>query len=357
MTFKKRILVAPLNWGLGHATRCIPIINALIEQRFEPVIASDGAALELLKKEFPNVICIELPSYNITYSKHGFLFKWHLLKKFSKLLRTFKKENHVVQNIIETYDISGIISDNRFGVYSTNKKIPSVYITHQLRVLSGLSTWISSKMHQKIIKKHHECWIPDFESTPNLSGKLGHLKEYIINLNYLGPLSRFKRKPVTHSVYDIMVLLSGPEPQRDLLEQKVLHELKTYKGSIIVVQGVIENTQKVTQLNKNMTIYNFMTSAELEATIQNSHILISRSGYTSVMDFSTLEKKVFFIPTPGQTEQLYLAKRFDKMKIAPYCKQSDFSLDNLKKIESYSGFGHFKKETNFKELFDLFERE
>lgn len=355
MNFKKRILVAPLNWGLGHATRCIPIVEALLENQFEPIIASDGAALDLLKKEFPSLVCLELPSYNIQYSKHGFLLKWQLLKSIPKLLKAIKDEKIMVENIIKTHHIKGIISDNRLGVYSSNIKIPSVYITHQLCVLSGITTWISTKLHKRIIKKHHECWIPDFETNPNLSGNLGHIKNPEFKIKYIGSLSRFD-KITTKSIYDIMVLLSGPEPQRTLLEEKVLHELKDYKGNTIVIQGLVENSQKISQRN-NLTIYNFMQSTELEKAIQSSDIIISRSGYTTIMDLAKLKKKAFFIPTPGQNEQLYLAKRLEKLNIAPYCKQKDFSIKKLVELNDYKGFNIPENYMEFSDLFSLFERE
>ena len=82
----KKIIVAPLNWGLGHATRCIPIINGLLENGFEPIIASDGVALELLKKEFPKLISFELPSYNIKYAEKGKNFKWKMIYWILKFL-------------------------------------------------------------------------------------------------------------------------------------------------------------------------------------------------------------------------------------------------------------------------------
>lgn len=355
MNFKKRILVAPLNWGLGHAARCIPIIEALMAEQFKPIIACDGASLNLLKKEFPFLIFIELPSYNITYSKHGFLLQWHLFKTIPQLIKTIKEENKQIQIIIKTYHIDGIISDNRFGVYSKNKRVPSVYITHQLTVLSGITSWLTSKVHQQIIKKHQECWIPDFQNTPNLSGKLGHLKAHSFNLKYVGPLSRFT-KSESHITHDIMVLLSGPEPQRSLLEEKMLLELKTFQGKVLMVKGLVEPFQ-IKEQNHNITIYNFMTSNELEEHIHNSKIIISRSGYTTIMDLAKLEKKVFFIPTPGQREQQYLAKRLSNLRIVPYCQQSDFDLDKLKNLENYTDFSSFNNEPDFKTLFSLFKSE
>lgn len=350
MELKKRILVAPLNWGLGHATRCIPIINALLENGFEPIIASDGTALALLKKEFSKLKTIELPSYNITYSKKGKGLKFKLLKDSPKFLKAIKAEKKLIKKLIAEKNIKGIISDNRFGVY--NKTIPSVYITHQLNVLSGISTWFSSKMHQKIIKKFDECWIPDFKNEPSLSGKLGHLKQHNLKVKYIGPLSRFN-KVDSDAVYDLMVLLSGPEPQRAILEAKLIKDLNGYNGSILLVKGVIEDEQTCV-IKDNITAYNFMKSDELEKAINQSKLILSRSGYTTIMDLSKLEKKAFFIPTPGQFEQEYLATRLDDSGLIPFSSQENFKIDMLNKANKYYGLGFYNDEVNYKKLFSLF---
>jgi len=347
---KKRILVAPLNWGLGHATRCIPIIKALITHNFEPVIASDGVALELLKKEFPSLKAIELPSYNITYSKKANSFKLKLIKDSPHLLKTIKREKKCIEKLIETEQLSGIISDNRFGV--RHKAIPSVFITHQLRVLSGSTTWLSSKFHQKIISKFNECWVPDHGGAINLSGELGHLQNFASTVKYLGPLSRFTKLEVELS-YDLLVLLSGPEPQRTYLQEKLLEELKKYKGTVCFVKGKIE-AQQQNEVVGHMTIYNFMTSNELEMAINKSALVLSRSGYTTIMDLAKLEKKAFFIPTPGQFEQEYLAKKLNDEGVAPCCTQDEFCLKKLSNIENYSGFKSQEFEVDYKSLFGLF---
>ncbi|APY10620.1 glycosyltransferase [Seonamhaeicola sp. S2-3] len=350
---KQRILVAPLNWGLGHATRCIPIINALLEHGFEPVIASDGVALTLLQKEFPTLSSITLPAYNVTYAKKGKHFKLKLIKDSPKLLQAIKAEKKAIKNIVNLQDIAGIISDNRLGVYS--KKVPSVFITHQLNVLSGSTTWLSTKMHQKIIKKFKVCWVPDTEGDINLSGKLGHKNTFDIPTKYIGPLSRFE-KQAAKPVNKILVLISGPEPQRTLLEEKLLLELKNYPEKVVFVKGVMEKEQTV-QVKANMTIYNFMTSKLLEKTINESELVISRSGYTTVMDLAKLNKKAFFIPTPGQFEQEYLAKRLTKLNLVPSCKQEDFTIDKIEDIANFKGLKAFDFEANFEDLFSLFKRE
>lgn len=347
---KKRILVAPLNWGLGHATRCIPIIKALITQGFEPVIASDGVALTLLKKEFPELDSIELPSYNITYPKKGKFFKLNLIIGTPKMLKAIKTEKKVLKSIIEPNQIEGVISDNRLGMYS--KKVPSVFITHQLQVLSGNTTWLSTKLHQKTIKNFDECWVPDHQNEPNLSGKLGHIKLNDIPTKYIGPLSRFNTIK-TEKKYDVMVLLSGPEPQRTMLEEKLVKEFEGFEGTVLFVKGIVENELKKTDKG-NMVIYNFMTSELLEKALNESALIVSRSGYTTIMDLAKLNKKAFFIPTPGQFEQEYLAKRLTEDGIVPSCHQDDFTINQLKNIEHYTGLCNYDYDLNFKKLFSLF---
>lgn len=348
--YQKKILVAPLNWGLGHATRCIPIINALLTHHFEPILASDGVALELLKKEYPTLKALELPSYNITYSKKASGFKLKLIKDTPHVLKTIAKEKKLTEKIIASENIAGIISDNRFGV--RHKDVPSVFITHQIKVLSGNTTRLSSKLHQNIIKKFDECWVPDYQGTTNLSGDLGHVEEFQTKLKYLGPLSRFKKIELP-TKYDLLVVLSGPEPQRSFLEDKLLDKLQHFKGKVCFVKGKIKAQQNKTE-HKHITSYNYMTSKQLEIAINESKLILSRSGYTSIMDYAKLEKKAFFIPTPGQFEQDYLAKKLDTENIAPYCKQKDFKIDLLSKTDKYKGFTAMDYEVNFKRLFNLF---
>ena len=236
----KRVLVAPLNWGLGHATRCIPIIRALLQHQYKVYLASDGVALALLQKEFPDLPSFELPSYKIKYAQKGKHFKIKMIWDSPKVLKAIAKEKKRVKQLVKQHEIDAIISDNRMGVYY--KKLPCVFITHQLNVLSGNTTWFSSKMHQEIIKKFKECWVPDVEKKPNLTGKLGHLKKSTLKINYLGPLSRFEKQAIP-LVYDLLILLSGPEPQRTLLEKKLFHELKGYSGRVLFVKGKIEAAQ------------------------------------------------------------------------------------------------------------------
>ena len=348
----KRILVAPLNWGLGHSTRCIPIIRALITHGFEPILASDGVALALLKKEFPELIHLELPSYQVEYAKNGKFFMLKLLWNAPTMLVAILKERNIVKKWVEEYQINGIISDNRLGVHS--KLVPSVFITHQLNVLTGNSTKITTFLHKNIIRKYAQCWVPDVDARPNLSGKLGHLKKNLHNVKYIGPLSRFEKKTLPIQ-YKLMVILSGPEPQRGLLEEKLILELQDYTGKILFVKGKIEAEQTL-EVKGHITYYNYMNSEQLEQAFNESCKVLCRSGYTTIMDLAKLEKKAFFIPTPGQFEQEYLAKKYKKEGIVPYAKQEKFTIENLYEVDLYKGLEYFTSDLNWKKLFLLFER-
>lgn len=345
----KRILVAPLHWGLGHATRCIPIINALIEHQFEVIIASDGHALDLLRKEFPNLDYLELPSYNISYPKNG-NFKWHFFKLAPSILKAIKSEKKVIRDYLKTHQIDGIISDNRYG--ARHADVPSVFITHQLSVLSGTTTWLSSKLQQQLISKFDACWVPDFKDEPSFSGALGHSKFQGIPITYIGPLSRLKKNALKPK-HKLLVLLSGPEPQRTLLENRLFNQLKNSTERVLFVRGVVTaNPQRRTDCN--ITFVDYMTSEDLETAINQSEVIVARSGYSTIMDLATLEKKAFFIPTPGQFEQEYLAKRLEDLGIAASCLQTEFTLKHLKYVASYSGFTSRNSDIDFANLFRFF---
>ncbi|MCW2119201.1 glycosyltransferase [Flavobacterium sp. 7A] len=349
----KTILITVLNWGLGHATRCIPIIKKLHNHNFTTIIASDGQALLLLKKEFPYILCLQLPTTAVEYPKKGKYFKLKLVQNLPKIAFSIYEENKIISKWVKKYELAGILSDNRMGCYST--KIPSVYLTHQVSVLTGNTTWISTRLHQYFIKKFSACWVPDVAIEPNLSGILSHSAPTDdLKLVYIGPVSRLH--PIkTEKKYDLMILLSGPEPQRGLLEQHLIKELNTYIGKVVFVKGTIEKTQTEEHLG-NITYYNFMKTRQLEQFMQESEIVLCRSGYTTIMDLVKLNKKAFFIPTPGQYEQIYLAEKFEKEGLVPYSNQENFKIDDLKRVKDYSGLSNRNDETNWTDILKIFDK-
>ncbi len=345
---KKKILIAPLNWGLGHAARCIPIINALLRYNFEPIIASDGDALTLLQKEFPQLKSYSLPSYNIKYSKSSNQ-KIKLFLSSPIILKASIDEHKAVKKIHKKENLSGIISDNRFGVRL--KKIPSVYITHQINVLSGNTTAITSSLHQKIIAKFDQCWIPDYEDSI-LSGKLSTNKKTKLNSKFIGAISRFEKENLSKK-YDLLIVLSGPEPQRTLLEEKIIVELKTSTKKTLLVRGVFSKNT-IPAINKSTTIVNYLLTEQLQQAFNESEIVLARSGYTTILDLAKLNKKAFFIPTPGQDEQEYLAQRMADLSIVPFATQNDFKLNKLAQIKNYKGFENSNNDILNADLFKLF---
>jgi len=334
MQISKNILIAPLNWGLGHAARCMPIITRLLDQGHQPIIASDGQALALLKHEYPQLPWIELPSYDVEYPENGDFMRLKMLKDSPKLWRAMRKEHKLLAELIEDYNLDGIISDNRLGLYHDD--VPTVIITHQLQVLSGSTTWLSTQLHQHFIKKFDFCWVPDYAGDFSLSGRLSSHDDPHLNTTFIGPLSRLHRCN-TPSKYDLLVLLSGPEPQRAILEKKLLDELIFFQGKVLFIRGVVEGESYSGKKN-GITTYNFLTAAGIQKAMARSSLILCRSGYSSILDLAAMGNKAFFIPTPGQYEQEYLAEHMENIGIAPYRSQMDFQLSDLSTVNNYAGF-------------------
>jgi len=347
---KKRALVCVLNWGLGHATRCMPVIEHLMEAGFEVFIGSDGAALTFLKREFATHTFFELPGYNISYPANGSM-AFSMLLQSPKIISAIKKENEAVKKIMEENEISCIISDNRYGCYS--EKIKSVFITHQLTIQAPAGAqFIVNKINSSGLKKFNEIWVPDVEGENNLSGDLSH-NHILKSVYYTGVLSRFNKISIVEEKkfrYKFMVLLSGPEPQRSILEKELLKEAEQTGEAILFVRGLVEDKEHLTSSLTNITFKSFLKGDELAEAFAESEIVVCRSGYSTIMDLAALNKKAVLIPTPGQTEQEYLADYFQEKKI--FLKNEQDSL-NLKEaadsISLYSGvflrndFTHLKE--------------
>lgn len=348
MSTKKRIFISPLDWGLGHATRCIPIIRELKSQGAEVVIGADRNTYHLLKQEFPEEEFIRFPGYEIEYPKYGkMLIKMATLSP--KILSRIQIEHEYLKEIVRTHQIDGIISDNRFGLY--HDVVPSIFITHQLFIKSPLGEKVIERINKYFIKKYTHCWVPDYpEKHDSLSGSLSHKKHFHNNVTYIGPLSRFNNSNKEDLKYDLMAIISGPEPQRQIFESKLLNQLKSLDLKTLVVLGQPQYNN--IESDGNITIYSHMSSSELEVAIKQSNIIISRSGYSTIMDLDQLEKKAIFIPTPGQTEQEYLAKYHEKKGHCIWEKQKNFEVKHLwksaKNIDGFKPIGSNILEENLK---------
>jgi len=346
---KKRILISPLDWGIGHATRCIPIINALIENDYEVIIGADGRPMHLLAKEFPKLEIIRIPGYNISYSKY-LPMTFNILIQIPKLMWGIKQENQIIKNIIHDYNIDGIISDNRYGLYST--EVPCVFITHQLNIQSHFMSNYINKINYNYINKFSKCWIMDDEKE-NLAGELSKPPIVPKNSEFIGCQSRFKLGTETKK-YKFLAIVSGPEPQRTIFEKGIIKALRKRQEKSLVILGKpeIESQQQI----DNITVYSHLDAKDLNKAILQSDTIICRAGYSTIMDLAKLNKSAFLIPTPGQTEQEYLAKNLLQNKICYSQKQKDFDFElAMNEIEKFSGFTTKKhQKTNWEKLFSLF---
>lgn len=322
------VLVAPLHWGLGHASRCIPIIHWLKSHCREVIIASDGAAYALLRKEFPNLKHEQLASYDINYTYENILV--NLALGSMRILKAVYREHRAVDQLIQKHQITKILSDNRLGLYHPDTV--SLYMTHQVNLIHPIP-WIGkvgSWIHRWFMRKYHHCLIPDYDGNQALCPELSHGN--IKNATFIGPITRIRKLDLP-IVYDITVLLSGPEPQRTILEKKLLSilvSLKSYK--IIVIRGTETPLESSIGNTKNISIFNFSTTTEIEQWLNSTKLLIARSGYSTVMDIHQLDLKALWIPTPGQTEQVYLARRLSKEDKYRFLEQKDLKYleENIK---------------------------
>jgi uncharacterized protein (TIGR00661 family) len=319
---------------LGHAARCIPIIRYLISEGHKISVAADQDALELLKNTFESQIdTYSFPQTKIKYGKSKFSTQLRLIINAFSYFYYYKKEkNNSVSLLNKIGNIDLIISDNRYACYSNT--IPSIIISHQISLklpaLLQVFSFIPNYFILKRIKRFNELWIPDIEDEKrNLSGKLSHPKPKKINVKYIGILSRFSKTTSQKKEKQITVILSGPEPQKSIFEKHIINELnKLHQYSIIIIGG-----GKAWE-NKNIKSIKLKNSMEIEPYLTEAEIVISRAGYTSIMDYIKTQKRAIMIPTLGQTEQEYLAKHLTSFPQFVFQKQNKINLKlGLKKLE------------------------
>ena len=319
-----KVLITPLNWGLGHATRCIPLVSQLLAQGNEVLLAGDGMSLRRLKTAFPALRTFELAHLELRYSS-GNSQTWAMIRAIPKIVQASIADHRLLKRLVQREEIDQVISDNRFGCFV--KGTHSVYLTHQLFLrLPCPWRWaepFASRLHQWIWNRYDEVWIPDYED-PNrsLSGALSHCRQGLPSdkIRYIGPLSRLilsdkqaqqvkQDLPAKQNVpYDIVALLSGLEPQRTLLEQTIRKRYEASNERVLIIRGRV-GEPPVEWHRDNLTIVPYMDDRQLVNVLQDAKKIICRSGYSTVMDLAALGvlDKAEWIPTPGQPEQEYMA--------------------------------------------------
>jgi uncharacterized protein (TIGR00661 family) len=302
----KTIFISPLDWGFGHSTRCVPIIYKLLKTN-KVIIGITDVNKQFFELHFPDLQKINVPSYGIKYSKR--LPVWlKILSQFSKIKAVIRQEQKLLEKILIENSIDVVISDNRFGLY--NKQTENIFITHQLKIVAPFFSEYATKINLKYIHNFSRVWVPDHKNqSDRLSGKLSDSADITIPVEYIGPQSALSiydlnTPPIERS--DYLILLSGVEPQRTILENNLLDKFKFSNKKITLVRG---SETEIKLENKNIAVINFAYGAELKNLILNAETIICRSGYSTLMDLNFLKKeKLILIPTPGQTEQEYLAQ-------------------------------------------------
>ena len=317
-----KVLVAPLNWGLGHAARCVPLVNRFLAQGDEVVLGGDGDSLILLQKHFPTLPVVRLADLSLSYSSGGSQVG-AMLRALPKIVRAAWADHRLLEELLDREHLDLVVSDNRFGLFS--RKTRCVYVTHQLHIrLPRMYQWLeplAARLHGWVGRHYAEVWVPDYEDAKrSLSGELGHPKKQGYgSVRYIGPLSRFEgkenpMKPSRIGSFEVVAVLSGLEPQRSMLEQELVSRYVGREERVLIVEG--KPSKPMLQATKaNITIVPYMDDAQLMAVLQQAQRIIARSGYSTIMDLAALHllDKAELIATPGQSEQEYLARRVEKL--------------------------------------------
>lgn len=321
---KKHTLFGVLDWGLGHASRSRVLLQILQEQNYRLTIASSGQALAYLQTHFPEADFLALSNYSISYAVKAKNWKWNLLSQSQDLYKQHLADQQILQAYLKKNQVDILISDNRPSVYSP--ELPSVYITHQLQLPKGTGSRLGTFIHQRYYSKFDQIWVPDTQQPTKIAGELTEVKKWRDKIHFIGMLSTYEK---THEIkkFDFTSILSGPEPQRTLLEQKLAELFSKIDGKHTIVRGT--NQGKLIHAPKNTSIINLASANEIQQILNSSKLVICRSGYSSIMDLISAQQKALLIPTPGQPEQEYLATYFSSMGYFSSCSQNEISLSRI----------------------------
>ncbi len=322
------VLIVPLDWGLGHATRCIPIIKIFLRLNYTVILAGEGSVKILLKEQFPNLQFLDLRGYRVRYSARKWTLPIVLALQIPAIISAIYNENKWLKKVIREHQVDLVISDNRYGLYHT--KTPCIFITHQLSIkiprFPSLEKWLQ-KLNYNYIRQFKTCWVPDTAKAPTLAGTLSHPEnDPAVPVHYIGALSRLQKTNESFSE-KILIILSGPEPQRTILEEMLLQQIHRYKGSVVFVRG-LPGHATLPYVPAHVNIANHLSAKDLEKQMNSAALVISRCGYSTIMDIAALQKKSVLIPTPGQTEQEYLAMHLMEQNFALCIPQHKLNLSS-----------------------------
>jgi hypothetical protein len=306
----------------------IPVARKLLDMNQNVFIASGEEHLNLFRSEVPGLTYIEFPGFKPGYSRHLPQYI-PLLLKTPQLLFHICREHHRLKSIIKDYSIDVVISDNRFGLW--NRNIRTVYVTHMPlipfpRPFQFLE-FIGVALHRLIIKRYSLCFIPDLPGATNLTGRLSHDLKLSGNVRYIGILSRFPVKD-EHVIGNLAglqhntIILSGPEPQKSIFREKLLSLFMDSDILTLILEGKPGKGTEVV-MSERFAFCNHLQSPGMQQVIRSGEKIITRAGYSTIMELASLNKSALLVPTPGQTEQEYLADYLSLKGLFTSCRQDE----------------------------------
>ncbi len=301
---KNRILVAPLDWGMGHATRCIPLIRKLQQQGAEVLVAVPQTLETRLRQSLSNVQFISLKGYEIRY--HQCIPVWlSVFFQVFKIRRAIRDEHRWIMEQADTLKIDQIISDNRYGLW--HPSLHSILLSHQLQPIAPFGGWFAKKIIQRIMRQllrnFDEIHVPDYAGPNRLSGRLSVPFEGLPPVKYIGPLSRFtcaaKEEIIPNT---LLAILSGPEPHYSRFYQS-MKEKALQEGFVFRALG-----WKIPEQAAGADVLLNLSDEQFAKEVAQAEKIVCAAGYSTLCDLHVLGRKAELFPTPGQTEQKYLSK-------------------------------------------------
>jgi hypothetical protein len=350
-----RILVCPLDWGLGHAARCIPLIRVLRSLGHEVRIGAAGGGLRLLRAEFPDLEAFEFPGYAVRYARSAAAFLPVMLAQAPRILAGLRAEARLLRRLLAERPCDLVISDGRYGLRAAGA--PTIFITHQIRLRvpgrfpgRALAEAVLLRLNLATLRRFARVWIPDAPGAGSLAGALASDADRLANAEWIGPLGRFAagatEAPQGPRV-DIAAVISGPEPQRSLFEARLRRDLAALKGTRVLVRGLPGTVGPALSAIREGALNEFdhLPGPDLARLFARAGAIIARSGYTTVMELATLgARAAVLVPTPGQSEQEYLARHLERCGAAVRREQEDLELGSaLAEAERMEGFARWRE--------------
>lgn len=371
----KKALFAISSLWLGHATRTLPIINFFLEKWYKIDIICFWNALNFLRNELENKVTFyEYEDYPALERWDWLKFYYYLIYDILKTHFLIQKEQKFVENLQEKNNYNFIFSDWKYWSYS--KKTKSFILSHQLSFDIPKAFWFSQSFmdsyNKKVFSNFNYLFIPDFENKEkNLAWKLSHpkwLKK--LNYKYIWILSSLNKKIFLPS-HKVNWVCSRENPLRgewqeekkekidflftiswyltehkDSFVKKLIEESKVLPWKkVFILWETNKNYHKIDKEN-NIEIFSFLAWEERKKLFENAEIIVSRAGYTTIMDLVELEKKAILFPTPNQTEQEYLSKYLWEKKYFVNAKENENLVDLVKKLDKINTFKTKEKTKN-----------